>query len=357
MTRRSEARGRRPNRGYAAGGRFRVAIAMLALLVTLDSAPAQDTDATNADTGTDGQEFLFDMLDGMPSDDPAIPEPNYVATAPGAEQQAPRPRYYARVLAPLNYTSNADWQRSGGTETLEGSPEVRLGLSAPVFDLPLRFSSSVAVEFDRMVDSNPGEFDKVRPRVQLQYVDAENDQAFSPFLGFSPRWDYTPTFDDNFATRYDLNLGVSKAFSLDEGFGLMPRSGTSANDARLRVGFTLIGQRRFRDPAPESWAAMFIPSVSYRIAEHWSTSLGIEMTQRFFESIGGVSQRNFTLEPVAAVQFQIPEDWLGGANTTRWLGRPRIDLFCGVEQNWSNVSRAQFTRVYPGIAFKTLWSL
>jgi hypothetical protein len=329
---------------------------MLALLGTPETARAQNTDATNADTGTDGQEFLFDMLYGMPSDEPAIPDSNYVATAPGAEQQAPRPRFYAWALAPLNYTSNADWQRSGGTETLEGSPEVRFGLTAPVFDLPLRFSSSVAVEFDRMVESNAGEFDKVRPRVQLQYVDAENDQAFSPFLGFSPRWDFRPTFDDNFATRYDLNLGLSKAFSLDEGFGLMPRSGTSANDARLRVGFTLIGQRRFRDPAPESWAFIFIPSVSYRLAEHWSTSLGIEMTRRFFESIGEVSQRNFTLEPVAALQFQIPEGWLGGADTARWLGRPRIDLFAGVEQNWSNVFNGQFTRAYAGIAFKTLWS-
>jgi hypothetical protein len=356
MSRRGEARGRRPDAGSAGGARLSVAIALLALLLAVDPAPAQNTDATNADTGTDGQEFLFDMLYSMPSREP-VPDPSYVATAPGAEQQAPRPVFYSWVLAPLNYTSNADWQRSGGTETAEGSPEVRFGLSTPVFNLPLRFSSSVAVEFDRYVESNPAAFDKVRPRVQLQYVDAENDQAFSPFLGFSPRWDYTPTFDDNFATRYDLNLGVNKAFSLDQGLGLMPPSGSSARDARMRVGFTLIGQRRFRDPAPESWAFIFAPSVTYQIAPDWSTALGIEMTRRFFESIGGVSQRNFTMEPVAALQYQIPEGWLGGADTARWLGRPRIDLFAGVEQNWSNVFSGQFTRVYAGIAFKALWSL
>jgi hypothetical protein len=101
---------------------------------------------------------------------------------------------------------------------------------------------------------------------------------------------------------------------------------------------------------------MFIPSVSYRIAEHWSTSLGIEMTRRFFDSIGDVDQLNFTMEPVAALQFQIPQDWFGGADTARWLGRPRIDLFAGVEQNWSNVFTGQFTRVYTGIAFSTSWS-
>jgi hypothetical protein len=330
---------------------------MLALLGTLETARAQNTDATNADTGTDGQEFLFDMLYGMPSDEPAIPDSNYVATAPGAEQQAPRPRFYAWALAPLNYTSNADWQRSGGTETLEGSPEVRFGLTAPVFDLPLRFSSSVAVEFDRMVESNAGEFDKVRPRVQLQYVDAENDQAFSPFLGFSPRWDFRPTFDDNFATRYDLNLGVQKAFNFDDVLRLLPRSGNSSRDARLRLGCTVIGQRRFRDPAPESWAFLFIPSVAYRIADNWNAALSIEVTRRLFDSVNAVAQKNLTLEPVASLQYQIPESWLGGADTARWLGRPRIDLFAGVEQNWSNVFTGQFTRVYAGMAFRTLWSL
>ena len=330
---------------------------MFALLFTVDSAPAQDTDATNADTGTDGQEFLFDMLYGMPDRYGEVPEPSYVATAPGAERQAPRPSLYFWTLSPLNYTSNADWQRSGGTETLEGSPEVRFGLTAPVFDLPLRFSSSVAVEFDRMVESNAGEFDKVRPRVQLQYVDAENDQAFSPFVGFSPRWDFRPTFDDNFATRYDLNLGVQKAFNFDDVLRLLPRSGNSFRDARLRLGCTVIGQRRFRDPAPESWAFLFIPSVAYRIADNWNAALAIEVTRRLFDSVNAVAQKNLTLEPVASLQYQIPESWLGGADTARWLGRPRIDLFAGVEQNWSNVFTGQFTRVYAGMAFRTLWSL
>jgi hypothetical protein len=356
MSTRSEARGRRLRGGYA--GRcwsLCLAIAMLGLPFALDSARAQNAGATNEDAGTDGQEFLFDLLYGMPSRDPEVPEPSYVATAPGAEQQAPRPAFYVWTLAPLNYTSNADWQRSGGTETLEGSPEVRLGLVTPVFDLPLRFSTSVAVEWDRFVESNPGEFDKVRPRAQLQYVDAENDQAFSPFLGFSPRWDYTPTFDDNFATRYDLNLGVSKAFNFGEGLALLPPSSNSSRDAGLRLGFTLIGQRRFRHPAPESWAFMFIPSVAYRISDDWSTALGIEMTRRWFESVNAVDQRNFTLEPVLALQYQIPESWLG-ADTTSWLGRPRIDLFAGVEQNWSNVFRGQFTRAYAGMAFRTAWN-
>lgn len=337
--------------------RWRVAIAMLGIVAVLGSpasAQAQDSNDTNEDTSSDGQEFLFDVLYGMPGGE-SIAEPSDLATAPGAEQQAAAPLFYFRILAPLNYTSNAESRRSDGTRTVEGSPEARLGFSSQVLELPLRFSASVAVEFDRFVDSNPGEFDKIRPRLQLQYVDSEDDQAFSPFLGFSPRWDFSPTFDDNFATRYDLNLGMNKAFNFDGELGRVPASGNSSAATRLRIGYTLIGQRRFRDPSPASYAVIFAPSMSYRISEGWSASLGIEATRRWFSQIDGVSQENFTLETVGAFEYRIPERWLGGADAARWLGRPAVDFFGGVERNWSDVHSASFTRVYSGIAFKATW--
>jgi len=37
------------------------------------------------------------------------------------------------------------------------------------------------------------------------------------------------------------------------------------------------------------------------------------------------------------------------------FGRPAIDFFGGVEQNWSNVSSREFTRVYSGFAIKAAW--
>lgn len=335
--------------------RRRVVIAMLGLTASLISpslARAQDTDQ---DTSDDGQEFLFDVLYGMPSsEDPIIGE-SMLSTAPGAEQQAPTPMFYFRILAPLNYTSNAEALSDGGTETVEGSPEVRLGFASQIAELPLRFSTSVAVEMDRFTASNSAEFDKIRPRAQLQYVDANDDQAFSPFIGFSPRLDFSPTFDDNFATRYDLNLGVNKAFNFDGDFNRVPASGNTSAASRLRLGCTLIGQRRFRDPAPESYALMLIPSVSYRISDDWSAALAVEFTGRWFETIGGVSQDNFTVEPVGAFEYSIPERWLGGADNARLFGRPAIDFFGGVEQNWSNIGSQEFTRVYSGFAIKAAW--
>jgi len=335
--------------------RRRVVVAMLGLAATLISPHLAQAQETNRDTTDDGREFLFDLLYGMPGRQEAVSGPSLLATDPGVEQQAPTPVFYLRLLAPLNYTSNAESRNSGGTQTVEGSPEVRLGFASQIAELPLRFSASVALEFDRYTASNSAEFDKIRPRAQLQYVDSSDDQAFSPFIGFSPRLDFTPTFDDHFATRYDLNVGVNKAFNFDGDFKRVPASGNSSAASKWGFGCTFIGQRRFRDPAPESYALLLIPSASYRISEDWSAALAIEFTQRWFEQIAGTSQDNFTLEPVAALEYAIPERWLGGPELTRWLGRPAVDFFGGVERNWSNVASAEFTRVFSGVAIKMAW--
>ena len=150
--------------------------------------------------------------------------------------------------------------------------------------------------------------------------------------------------------------GVSKAFHFDDAFHRFAPSGDSSGDTRLRLGVTMLGQRRFRDPAPASYAFAFAPSASYRITADWSASLAVEATRRWFDRNDRVSQRNFTLEPVAAVEYQIPERWLGGEKNASRLGRPAFDVFGGVERAWSNVESASFTRVYGGIALRTRWS-
>jgi hypothetical protein len=330
-------------------------IALLGIAGVLSGPPSARAQNTNQDTTDDSQQFLFDLLYGMPDREQPLVGDSLLATDPGAEQQAPTPSFYLRTLAPLNYTSNAESRSSGGTQTTEGSPEIRLGFASQIPKLPLRFTASTALEFDRFVQSNPAEFDKIRPRAQLQYVDSDDDQAFSPFVGFSPRLDFTPTLDDNTATRYDVNVGIMKAFNFDGEFNRVPASGNTFAASRLRLGVTLIGQRRFREPPPASYALILAPSVSYRISEDWSAALGIEATRRWFERIGSTYQENFTLEPVGALEYSVPERWLGGPETARWFGRPAVDFFGGVERNWSNVASARFTRVYAGFAFKAAW--
>lgn len=337
---------------------LRLLIATLGLAAVSLVAPALSrAQNTNQDTIDDGLEFRNDVLYGMPTDDATAYEPTLLATAPAAEQQARVPVLAFTLLAPLNYNSNAEFARSGGTETVEGSPEVRMGSATQLGTLPIRVSGSVALEWDRFVSSKIAGFDKIRPRLQAQYVDADDDQAFSPFFGFSPRWDYTPTFADNFATRYDLNLGVYKAFRFDEAFGRVPASGNSSAATALSLGYTIIGQRRFREPAPASSALLVIPSASYRFSEEWSCAFAIELTQRWIDGYQGVSQNNFTFYPLAAVELDIPDRWLGGPEVARWFGRPALDFFGGVERNWSNVTSANFVQWTAGFAIKGAWRL
>ena len=332
------------------------ALALLGLLGALLGQPSSaSAQASNADSADDAQSFRNDVLYGMPDREAPFPESNLLATAPGAEQQARVPVFSFRVLAPLNYNSNAEAARSGGTRTAEGSPEMRLGFASQIPTLPLRISTSVALEWDRFVSSDSAGFDKIRPRLDLQYVDAENDQAFSPFLGFSPRLDFTPTFEEHFATRYDLNLGFNKAFHFQEGFQRVPASGNSASATVWSLGGTIMAQRRFRDPSPSSTALTIIPSLSYRISEDWSCVLTAELTQRWFDRTAGLSQDNFTLFPLGAVEFDVPVRWLGGPDMARWLGSPALEFFGGVEREWSNVSSAEFTQVTAGFALRAGW--
>jgi len=323
--------------------------------ILADQPPAASAPAANVDAGDDGQSFLFNVLEGMPGRQAPLPEPNAVATAPGAEQQARVPTFNFSLLAPLNYTSNAEFLSSGGTRTAEGSPQVRLGFASQIAELPLRLSASTAVEFDRFVKSDSGDFDKFRSNLQIQYVDATDDQAFSPFLGFSPRLDFTPTFAARFSTRYDLNLGVNKAFNFDADFQRVPVSDNSSAATAWSFGYTAIVQRRFREPSPASTALAFIPSVSHRLSENWSCALAFDLEQRWFDTTDGVSQNEFLFEPVGAVEYGIPDRFLGGPDTARWLGHPTVNFFGGVENVWSNVSSGTFNQVFAGFAIRAGW--
>jgi len=186
-------------------------------------------------------------------------------------------------------------------------------------------------------------------------VDATDDQAFSPFLGFSPRLDFTPTFAARFSTRYDLNLGVNKAFNFDADFQRVPVSDNSSAATAWSFGYTAIVQRRFREPSPASTALAFIPSVSHRLSENWSCALAFDLEQRWFDTTDGVSQNEFLFEPVGAVEYGIPDRFLGGPDTARWLGHPTVNFFGGVENVWSNVSSGTFNQVFAGFAIRAGW--
>src|SRR5690348_6420690 len=214
-----------------------------------------------------GQDGLFDAILATPNQKTPVPQDNIFATAPGAEQAARTPQFTLNVLAPALFNSNAQFLSSGGSKTLEGSPLVRLGWASQLFDTPIRVSGGASLETERFVNAPGAAIDYIRPNARAQYINPENDQDYSPFLSYVPRLDFDPTFANNFATRQDLNLGIDKVFNFDGGFNRIPVSSNSSSETVWSFGFSVAGQRRFRDPAPQSYSFFFNPSAAYIISE------------------------------------------------------------------------------------------
>src|SRR5262249_47027983 len=148
-------------------------------------------------------------------------------------------------------------------------------------------------------------------------------------------------------------LGIDKVFNFDSALTRAPAAPDTAAATAWSFGFSAGGQRRFRSPSPQSYALFVAPSAAYVISEEWNLSLGMPITGRWFDTLGGVNQRNLTLEPTGIVEYVIPNAWFGGAATSRAAGNPAVDFFVGVERNWSNLSTAAYTQWRAGIVFKT----
>jgi hypothetical protein len=302
-----------------------------------------------------GQDSLFDAILATPNQKTPVPQDNIFATAPGLAQPARVPQFTLNALAPALFNSNAQFLSSGGSKAFEGSPLVRLGWASQLFDTPIRISGAASFETERFVNAPGAAIDYIRPSARAQYINPENDQAYSPFLSYVPRLDFDPTFAKNFATRHDVNFGIDKVFNFDGAFNRLAPAPDSSSATVWSFGFSVGAEQRFRDPAPQSHMFFFIPSVSYVISEQWNASFSMPIERRWFETLGGVSQRDLTWIPTGVVEYVIPADWLGGADGTRWRGTPAIEFVTGLERNWSNISGREYTQWRVGIVFKTGW--
>lgn len=334
----------------------RAAVFVAVLILTATQTGFAIAQTANSNAGLEGgQDGLFDAILGTPNQKTPVPQDNIFATAPGVEQAARTPQFTLNVLAPALYNSNAQFLSSGGSQTLEGSPLVRLGWASQLFDTPIRVSGAASLETERLVNAPGAAIDYIRPSARAQYINPENDQDYSPFLSYVPRLDFDPTFANNFATRQDVNLGIDKVFNFDGAFNRLPAAPNSSDATVWSFGFSIGGQRRFRDPSPQSYAFLFNPSAAYVISNQWNASFSMAMTRRWFETIDGVSQRNLTWEPTGVLEYVIPADWLGGADAARWRGNPAIDFVAGLERNWSNTSGREYSQWRVGLVFKTGW--
>lgn len=328
-------------------------IAAIALILVADRAAAQRSDAQE-----DGHSARIDAMFGTPNRYSPVPADNVFATTPGLEQQARRSTFTFNGLLPFFYNSNADLTPTGGTagqNSAEINPVLGVSWATPVSDLPLRFSGGVRAELDRFTQVQSASFDKVALSGRLQYVDPANDQAYSPYIVYAPRFDFDPFFRERFATRQDLNLGVNKTFNFNANFQRVPFSPDTLAETVWSFGVTAFAQRRFRDPEPSSWAFFLIPSATYVISESWNVSFGIEVIRRLFDPYLGFSESEWFIEPIATLEFVLPASWFGSDSNARMFGRPAIDLQMAYEQNWSNIPAFSYSAWHVGAALKLGW--
>lgn len=184
------------------------------------------------DQREDGNSARYDALFGTPNLYTPTPPTNVFATTPGQEQQVRRSQFIVNGLAPLFFNSNAEAMAgpAGGTNSAEFNPIVGASWSTPVFDLPFKFTGNARAELERFTQAPNADFDKVRLSARLQYVDANDDQAFSPYISYSPRWDFAPFYKSWLDTRQDLTVGINKIFNYDASFQRVPSSGNTFAD-------------------------------------------------------------------------------------------------------------------------------
>lgn len=305
---------------------------------------------------SDAADARIDALLATPGLSTPSPQLNLIATAPGLEQQAPSAQFSFNFLAPFTYNSNAEEIGTRGTPTLELSPVGNLSFAAPLFGLPVRLSANAVVENDRFIESRGADLDKIGGSVRFQYVDSNNDQSFSPYVAYAPRFDFLPTFSEDVATRQDVNFGFNKRFNLDGNFQSIPFAGNTAALTVWSFGLTIFGQRRFRDPTPSSSALFFIPSVSYVISEQWNASLAVEVIGRWFDSNdAGFSRRDWEAQPIATLEYVIPAALFGAPETADFFGRPALDFQTSFDRNWSNLPLRNYHQWTASAVIKTGW--
>jgi hypothetical protein len=306
-----------------------------------------------SDSHSDGNDARYDAMYGTPNSYTPTSQDNLFATTPGLEQQASRSQFTANGLVPLSFNTNAGFLPSGGSNTAEFDPQAGISWTTPIANSPLKFTANVRAEFDRFTADSGFEFDKLRVLGRLQYVDADNDQAYSPYVSYVPRWDFTPLFDNRFALRQDVNVGFNKVFNYDANFQRVPFGSSTSTDTVWSFGLTSFFQARFRDPAPGSFAVVAIPSVSYVISPQWNVSGGFEIERRQFDGVNLFTQRDWFFEPITTLEFVLPSAWFGSAASL--VGRPALDFQIAYERNWSNLPAASYTIWHAGAGAKFGW--
>jgi hypothetical protein len=177
------------------------------------------------DAGDDAQDARTDAALAMPNSSGTAPLANLYSTSPGLEGQIPAAQFRANFLLPLGWNSNPFEVSHGGPQSWEISPFGDVSVAAPIGPL-FRFTATGFGDVDRYFSASNADLDRLGGSLRLQYVDPNNDQAFSTYVAFAPRWEFAPTFSDQISARQDINVGFNKRFNFDGSFQPVPIAAT-----------------------------------------------------------------------------------------------------------------------------------
>lgn len=344
----------RNQKGSRRGRALVPAFALAAGLAFPASAFAQAAGG-RSDAGVDADDARVDALLGAHGPTPE-PYENLYATAPGAEQQVARPQFRLNFLAPLNFDSNPLELGAGSRDSWGTFPVGNLSAAAPLGDLPLRITLSGRTEFKRFFDTPAAGVDRVTVSGRIQYVDPNDDQAYSPYFAITPRWSFEPTFMDQREARQDFNLGVNKSWHFDGAFRLLPSASDTSGETVWSLGVTAFAQKRLRQPFLSSEALFLIPSLSWVISPDWNASLAVEFLSRWYEPDQlGETSHDWEVLPIATLEYVVPASLFGGDYVANLIGRPAIDLQGSHLRVWSTVPGVSFNQWGASATLKLGW--
>jgi hypothetical protein len=302
--------------------------------------------ASPADTaGQDGQsDRIQAMEDAIDAAQDAAQERRAV------DQAVPSvpPDFNFRVTAPLYFNSNPKEVQSGEPTALEGDPELELGWGRSLTSVPLKVSVKLRADTDRFANVTRADEDEFSGTFKASYYDAQNDQAWAPFVSYKGSAEYEAIFSPWTETKNDFALGLDKLFNFDGGFHPLPASARSRGSAVWSLGVSFFVQRRLRTPGPSSTAFYVVPSAIYVPNKDWSVSLFMSTRERWFDSVTSAapttSRRDFEIEPIVTIAYD-----------TRLPGTPQIALQASFERRSSNLSNKSWNQWAVGPVLTANW--
>ena len=278
-------------------------------------------------------------------------------------------------MLPVYYNSNAETVPSGGTQTAETNPEFRLAWAKQLQQMPIKLTAMVDANSDRYARSNGVDGDVTYGTFRAQYVSGKNDQEFEPFISYTPKSTFTPTFADGTTATHDFTIGFDKAFNYDAMFrGICDDcklSGPDSTGATVwSFGFTGALTRRLTNSGPASTIATASPSVAYSTVNipnanatdaQWNVSLGTDISRRWYDASGGVTRMDWIVTPILTIEFVPPGRWFKGVNedareaSRKSLGQPVIDFQVAFTRDSANQPGISYHQWSIGPLLKTAW--